>query len=51
MYKIIKAFDKDEPIVAMVNYNGFILVATAKRVFILVEDCFVPVQFSEPENE
>jgi hypothetical protein len=50
--KIIKEFPASEPIVSMIQYNGYILVATSRHVFKMKEDeTFEPLVFHAPTSD
>ncbi len=45
MTKYLKEFSPDEPLVAMIEFNGTLFVASTKGVYKMIEDEFHPVMF------
>lgn len=51
-WRVVKEFPASEPIVAMIEFNGFILVATTTHVFKMHEDeTFEALKFKVPVEE
>lgn len=49
--KFIAEFDSSEPIVSMIEFNGTVLIATARRVFRVEDDKMVPLTFELVEED
>ena len=48
--KWIAAFEPDEPIIALCQYKDYMLVATSKRVFKIVDDKLYPLKIIPTEE-